>query len=86
MNGPWLGIGAQSALDEVWARLGASPVDLRAAGRPSRTSTQGAEWEDVDGIPTMLASVRALYEPQARRVADTWGVDLSLWTQTLPDG
>lgn len=66
----------QRAVDEVWARLGARPVPLRDVDRPSRSSSH-ASWAPPEGL---LESLQVLYRPQVRRLADDWGLDVSLWS------
>lgn len=72
----------QAAVDAVWARLGLEPVPLVAVDEASRSSSDAeAEWEWPDG---MLQALRVLYRPQARRLADDWGLDVSGW-ESLSD-
>lgn len=65
----------QAALAEAWARLGLEPVPLREVDRPSRSSS-GAAWTPPDGL---VESLTALYRPQAGRLAEEWGLDLTEW-------
>jgi Sulfotransferase family len=67
----------QAAIDAVWGRLGLDPVPLAAVDRPSRSSSaEDAEWEWPEGTREAL---QVLYRPQARRLADDWGLDVSRW-------
>ncbi len=66
----------QTAVDEVWAKLGLAPVPLLDVDRPSRSSSQ-ASWTPPEGL---IASLEVLYRPQVRRLADDWGLDLSTWS------
>lgn len=68
----------QAAVDAVWRRLGLDPVPLAAVEAPSRSSSAAdAAWEWPEG---MREALRVLYRPQARRLADDWGLDVSAWT------
>ena len=68
----------QPWVEEVWRRMGVDPVPLAAVDAPSRSSSAAdAEWEWPEGMPQAL---QVMYRPQARRLADEWGLDLSAWT------
>lgn len=67
----------QAAVDAVWARLGLGPVPLAAVEEPSRSSSADrADWEWPEG---MRDALRVLYRPQARRLAEDWGLDVDAW-------
>jgi hypothetical protein len=67
----------QAAVEAVWSRLGLSSVPLEAVDKPSRSSSApGAEWAWPEGMQDAL---RTLYRPQARRLADDWGLDVDVW-------
>ena len=67
----------QAAVDDVWRRLGLDPVPLAAVEQPSRSSSgDDAEWEWPEGTRSAL---QVLYRPQARRLVDDWGLDVSAW-------
>lgn len=65
----------QSTLDEVWRLLGLDPVPLARVEERSRSSSR-AGWEWPEGTRDAL---RVMYRPQARRLADDWGLDVSRW-------
>ncbi|HEU5036168.1 MAG TPA: sulfotransferase [Nocardioides sp.] len=67
----------QAAVDRVWRQLGLEPVPLAEVEAPSRSSSADeAEWEWPEG---MRDALRVLYRPQARRLADDWGLDVGAW-------
>ncbi|GAA1141182.1 sulfotransferase [Nocardioides aquiterrae] len=67
----------QGAVDAVWARMGLDPVPLAAVEAPSRSSSADqAEWDWPEGTRDGL---RVLYRPQARRLAQDWGLDVDAW-------
>lgn len=65
----------QAAVDAVWRRIGVEPVALAEVARPSRSSSK-ADWSPPEGLEE---SLRVLYRPQARRLVDDWGLDVSSW-------
>jgi hypothetical protein len=67
----------QLAVDAVWRMLGLDPVPLSAVDERSRSSSSSeAEWEWPEGT---RAALQVMYRPQARRLADDWGLDVSRW-------
>lgn len=67
----------QAGVERVWSRLGLDPVSLADIDRPSRSSSRPeADWAWPEG---MQEALRALYRPQAARLADDWGLDVSRW-------
>ena len=67
----------QTAVDAVWGQLGLDPVALADVEQPSRSSSADqADWEWPEG---MRDALRVLYRPQARRLAEEWGLDVSAW-------
>ena len=70
----------QTYADQVWRRLGLSPVPLTDVEKPSRTSASDVAWTWEDGVQDTLTR---LYEPEAHRLVD-WGIDLSLWPRFSP--
>jgi hypothetical protein len=50
-------------------------VPLQEVDRPSRSSSH-ASWEPPEGL---VESLRVLYRPQAQRLAEEWGLDVSTW-------
>ena len=72
----------QAAVEAVWARLGLDPVPLAAVGERSRSSSaEEADWAWPEGTREAL---QVLYRPQARRLSDDWGLDVSAW-ESLSD-
>lgn len=69
----------QASVDAVWHRLGRASVPLQDVDRPSRSSSS-AGWTPPDGL---VDSLRVLYRPQVRRLAEEWSLDVSGWTTTL---
>lgn len=69
----------QGAVDGVWRALGLDPVPLQAIEERSRSSST-ADWEWPEGLRSAL---QVMYRPQARRLADDWGLDVSGWTSTV---
>ena len=67
----------QAAVDAVWRRLGLDPVPLAAVDVRSRSSSD-ADWDWPEGTREAL---RVMYRPQARRLADDWGLDVSAWRE-----
>ncbi|GAW48439.1 MULTISPECIES: sulfotransferase [unclassified Nocardioides] len=68
---------AQLAVDAVWRTLGLDPVPLSAVDERSRSSSSSeADWDWPEGTRTAL---QVMYRPQARRLADDWGLDVSRW-------
>ena len=65
----------QAAVDAVWRGLGLGSVPLQEVDRPSRSSSH-ASWEPPEGL---VESLRVLYRPQAQRLAEEWGLDVSTW-------
>jgi hypothetical protein len=65
----------QAAVDLVWRDLGLEPVPLQHSERPSPTTSR-ASWDWPEGTREML---QVLYSPQARRLVDDWGLDLTAW-------
>lgn len=65
----------QSAVDAVWRGLGLDPVPLSGVEERSRSSSS-AEWTWPEGTREAL---QVLYRPQARRLGDDWGLDVSAW-------
>ena len=72
---------AQGAVDGVWGLLGLDPVPLHEVNRESASSSR-ADWDWPEGLREAL---QVLYRPQARRLADDWGVDVSGWHGLDPD-
>ncbi|WP_435745742.1 sulfotransferase family protein [Nocardioides sp. SYSU DS0663] len=66
----------QAAVDEVWRRIGVDPVPLQEVARASGSSSK-ADWEWTPGLKE---SLQTMYRPQAARLADDWGLDVSGWT------
>ncbi|GAB6987183.1 sulfotransferase [Nocardioides pyridinolyticus] len=67
----------QAAVEAVWSRMGLTAVPLEAVDERSRSSSApDAAWAWPEGMQDAL---RRLYRPQARRLADDWGLDLSSW-------
>lgn len=66
----------QAAVDEVWRLIGVDPVPLAEVERASGSSSQ-AEW---DWTPGLKESLQVMYRPQARRLTDDWGLDVSAWS------
>ncbi|WP_460835736.1 sulfotransferase family protein [Nocardioides hungaricus] len=67
----------QAAVEAVWSRLGLAPVPVTAVDERSRSSSApDADWSWPEG---MREALRALYRPQARRLADGWGLDVTGW-------
>lgn len=67
----------QAAVEAVWSRMGLTAVPLEAVDERSRSSSApDAEWAWPEGMQDAL---RRLYRPQARRLADDWGLDVSGW-------
>lgn len=67
----------QAGVEAVWSRMGLDPVELTEVDTRSRSSSAPeAEWDWPAGMQDAL---RTLYRPQARRLADEWGLDLSGW-------
>jgi hypothetical protein len=67
---------AQAAVDAVWRELGLEPVPLTGVDEASGSSSQ-ADWEWPEGLREAL---QVMYRPQAERLRDEWGLDLSGWT------
>ncbi|MGZ4450573.1 MAG: sulfotransferase family protein [Nocardioides sp.] len=67
---------AQAAVDTVWRLVGVEPVPLHEVERESGSSSR-ADWDWTDGLKE---SLQVMYRPQARRLADDWGLDVSSWT------
>jgi hypothetical protein len=67
----------QLAVDAVWRMLGLDPVPLSAVDELSRSSSSSeADWDWPEGT---RAALQVMYRPQARRLADDWGLDVSRW-------
>jgi hypothetical protein len=67
----------QLAVDAVWRMLGLDPVPLSAVDERSRSSSSSeADWDWPEGT---RAALQVMYRPQARRLADDWGLDVSRW-------
>lgn len=67
----------QAGVEAVWSRMGLDPVPLTEVDARSRSSSAPeAEWHWPEG---MQDGLRALYRPQARRLADDWGLDVTGW-------
>lgn len=66
----------QAAVDEVWRLIGVDPVPLAEVERASGSSSK-ADW---DWTPGLKESLQVMYRPQARRLADDWGLDVSVWS------
>jgi len=67
---------AQATVDRLWGVLGLQPVPLQGVDEASGSSSR-ADWEWTPGL---RESLQTLYRPQARRLADDWGLDVSAWT------
>ena len=65
----------QAYADDVWRALGLDPVPLQDVDSASGSSSQ-ADWEWPDGL---RESLEVLYAPQVSRLADDWGLDVSVW-------
>lgn len=65
-----------SAVTGVVERLGLDPAPIGGADRPSSTSTDARD--DV-AFPGLDDALRSAYRPEVARLADTWGIDPSLW-------
>ena len=68
----------QAAVDAVWGLIGVDPVPLQEVERESGSSSK-AEW---DWTPGLKESLQVMYRPQARRLADDWGLDVTSWGLT----
>lgn len=66
----------QAAVDEVWRLIGVDPVPLAEVERASGSSSR-ADW---DWTPGLKESLQVMYRPQARRLTDDWGLDVSAWS------
>lgn len=66
----------QAAVDEVWRRIGVDPVPLQEVARESSSSSR-ADWDWTEGL---RESLQVMYRPQARRLAEDWGLDVTGWT------
>jgi hypothetical protein len=64
----------QAYADEVWRSLGLDPVPLRDVDSASGSSSR-ADWGWPEGLKE---SLEVLYAPQVSRLADEWGLDLSV--------
>lgn len=65
----------QAAVDEVWRRIGVDPVPLQEVARESSSSSR-ADWDWTEGLKE---SLQVMYRPQARRLAEDWGLDVTGW-------
>ncbi|MBJ7356052.1 sulfotransferase [Nocardioides sp.] len=65
----------QAYVDEVWRSLGLDPVPLHDVESASGSSSR-AGWDWPEGL---RESLEVLYAPQVSRLADEWGLDLSVW-------
>jgi hypothetical protein len=65
----------QAVVDRVWRAMGLEPVALTDSERPSATTSK-ADWDWPEGTREVL---QVLYRPQARRLEDDWGLDVSVW-------
>jgi hypothetical protein len=66
----------QAAVDAVWGRVGVDPVPLEEVTRESASSSK-AEW---DWTPGLKESLQVMYRPQAKRLEQDWGLDVTGWT------
>lgn len=66
----------QAAVDEVWRRIGVDPVPLQEVARESSSSSR-ADWDWTEGLKE---SLQVMYRPQARRLSEDWGLDVTGWT------
>jgi hypothetical protein len=69
----------QSAVDDVWRRLGLDSVPLTGVEAASGSSSR-AGWDWPDGLREAL---QVMYRPQLARLRSDWGLDVSDWTATL---
>ena len=67
-------------VDAVWRLLGLEPVVLRDVESASGSSSQ-ADWDWPEGLKE---SLEVLYAPQVARLADEWGLDLSVVDDATP--
>ncbi|WP_170219514.1 sulfotransferase family protein [Nocardioides litoris] len=67
---------AQATLDHLWGLLGLDPVPLADVDRASGSSSR----EDWEWTPGLRESLEVLYRPQAARLRDDWGLDVSSWS------
>lgn len=65
----------QAYADAVWASLGLGSVPLSGVESASGSSSR-ADWDWPEGLKE---SLEVLYAPQVSRLADEWGLDLSVW-------